>query len=199
MRRQLITGLRVTVVLVVLLGLAYPAAVWAVGQVAFKHRANGSFVTTGGKAVGSALIGQSFSDNDGNPLPQYFQPRPSAAGKGYDATSSGASNLGPLNPKLLDSVAQRAVAYRQLNGLSADAPVPIDAVTASGSGLDPDISIANAADQAPRIAKARSVPVDQVLALVRAHTNGRQWGFLGEKTVNVLNLNLALDRLRTGG
>src|SRR4029077_16363089 len=102
----------------------YPAAVWAVGQVAFKHQANGSFVRSGDNVIGSSLIGQSFADKDGNPIPKYFQPRPSAAGNGYDATSSGGSNLGPSNPKLFDEVKGRVVAYRQLNGLAANAPVP---------------------------------------------------------------------------
>jgi K+-transporting ATPase ATPase C chain len=167
--------------------------------VAFKDKANGSFVKVNGKAVGSALIGERFSDKDGNPLPPYFQPRPSAAGDGYDPTASSATNLGPLNPKLLDAVKARAIAYRQFNGLAPYALVPVDAVTSSGSGLDPDISIANALDQALRVAKARGLPPATVAAVVRAHTNGRQLGFLGEKTVNVLNLNLALDRLSPPG
>jgi K+-transporting ATPase ATPase C chain len=199
MRRQLLTGLRVTVVLVVLLGLVYPAAVWAVGRLAFKERANGSFVRVNDKAVGSALIGQSFSDKDGNPLPAYFQPRPSAAGKGYDPTSSSASNLGPLNPDLLKAVQERVKAYRDFNGLPSDASVPIDAVTASASGLDPDISVANALAQAGRVAKSRHLSPARVAALVSSHVNGRQLGFLGEKTVNVLDLNIALDRLSPPG
>jgi K+-transporting ATPase ATPase C chain len=130
-------------------------------------------------------------------LPKYFHPRPSAAGtNGYDASASGASNLGPTNPGLEKVVADRAAAYRTENGLAADAPVPVDAVTASGSGLDPAISVANARDQAPRVARARSMTVGQVLALVEAHTAGRALGVLGELSVNVLELNLALDGSR---
>jgi K+-transporting ATPase ATPase C chain len=195
LRRQVFTALKMTLVLLVLLCGMYPAAVWAVGQVAFRHKADGSFTTSGGKLVGSSLIGQSFSDKAGNPIPKYFQPRPSAAGDGYDATGSGGSNLGPSNPKLWDEVKTRVIAYRQLNGLSDNAEVPIDGVTASGSGLDPDISIANAMLQAPRVAQVRGLPVATVEALVRGHTDGRPWGVLGEKTVNVLGLNLALDKL----
>jgi K+-transporting ATPase ATPase C chain len=200
MRRQLVTGLVVTVVLTVLLGGAYPLAVWAVGRVAFGHQTDGSFVKANGKVVGSALIGQNFTDRDGNPLGRYFQPRPSAAGtSGYDPTSSGGSNLGPSSPTLLKAVADRAVAYRQFNGLAADAMVPVDAVTASGSGLDPDISVANALDQAARVSGARHLGLDRVLILIHQHTRSRAWGLLGEKTVNVLDLNLVLDRLSPSG
>lgn len=195
MRRQLLTGLSMTIVLTVMLGLVYPLAVFAVGQVAFSHRANGSFVEAAdGTTVGSSLIGQSFLEANGNPLTQYFQPRPSAAGAGYDAMSSSASNLGPGNETLLTSIDERVAAFRQLNALDATAEVPVDAVTASGSGLDPHISLANAKLQSARIASTRSIPLDKVLALVDAHTQGRQWGFLGEKVVNVLELNLDLDR-----
>ena len=195
MRRQLMTGLLATVALLVLTCGVYPMAVWAVGQVAFKHQVDGSFVTAGGKVVGSKLIGQNFTDKDGNPLPQYFQPRPSAAGKnGYDPTASSSSNLGPANPDLLQSVADRVKAYRELNDLQSDALVPVDAVTASGSGLDPDISIANARLQAARVARARGLAVSAVLAAVDRHTEARQLGVLGEKVVNVLELNLDLDR-----
>ncbi len=199
LRRQLFTGLKVTVALLVLLCGVYPAAVWAVGQVAFKHQANGSLVKVNGKAVGSALIGQSFADKDGNPIPKYFQPRPSAAGNGYDAMASGGSQLGPSNPKLWDEVRARVIAYRQLNGLGPNTAVPIDAVTASGSGLDPDISVANALDQTRRVAEARGLSLSAVTNLVHAHADGRPWGVLGEKTVNVLDLNLALDGLSPGG
>ncbi len=193
-RRQLITGLLVTVCLVVLLGGVYPLAVWAVGRVAFSHQTDGSFVRADGRIVGSALIGQPFADKAGNPLPRYFQPRPSSGG--YDAMSSGGTNLGPSNPDLLKAVADRVAAYRAFNGLPTGAPVPEDAVTASGSGLDPDISEANALDQAGRVARARGLPAGRVTALVHAHLDTRAWGFLGENTVNVLDLNLALDRLR---
>jgi K+-transporting ATPase ATPase C chain len=210
-------------------------------------------VKVNGKVVGSSLIGQNFSDKDGNPLPQYFQPRPSAAGKGYDPTSSGGTNLGPSNPNLVgnniddpqnnpyrtpsdpycvpvpatdtsgnpktdsqgnpvyeknsdgtyvcnpNTVPERVLAYRQFNGLAATARVPVDAVTASGSGLDPDISEANALDQASRVASARHLNASQVVALVHQHTNSRPWGMLGENSVNVLDLNVALDRLSPSG
>ena len=197
MRRQLLTGLLMTVVLAVMLGLAYPLAVYGVSQIAFKDKADGSFVKNkDGVVVGSSLIGQSFLDANGNPIAKYFQPRPSAAGtNGYDPLGpSGASNLGPSNQKLLDAVAQRVAAYRELNGLGGDAPVPVDAVTASASGLDPHISVANAKLQAARVAQERGLSIDVVDGLIDKHTEGRQWGFLGEKVVNVLELNLDLDQ-----
>jgi potassium-transporting ATPase KdpC subunit len=195
MRRQLVTGLLVTVVLTVLLGIVYPLVITGISQLTMSSRANGSLVKVGGKVVGSALIGQNFTDAKGNPVPRYFQPRPSAAGNGYDAMASGASNLGPSNTVLINSVAARVVAYRAFNGLGPRDPVPADAVTSSGSGLDPDISEANALDQAPRVARARRLPLPTVLALVHAHVDGRPWGILGEQTVNVLDLNIALDRI----
>ena len=187
MRRQLLVGLRITAVLTVLLGLAYPLAVTAVSQLAFKGRAEGSLVEKDGVVVGSSLLGQNFTE------PGYFHPRPSAAGEGYDPLASGGSNLGPSSQKLLDAVAERVAAVREENGLAADASVPVDAVTASASGLDPQISVAYARLQAPRVAGARKVAVEQVLSLVDEHTQARWWGFLGENGVNVLNLNLALD------
>jgi K+-transporting ATPase ATPase C chain len=141
-----------------------------------------------GQVVGSELIGQNFSSD------RYFQPRPSAAGEsGYDGTASGGSNLGPTNQKLIDAVQERAGAYRRLNGLPSDAPVPGDAVTASASGLDPHISPANAALQAARVARARCLPASRVRALVAQYTEGPQWFIFGEPRVNVLKLNLALD------
>jgi K+-transporting ATPase ATPase C chain len=195
MRRQLLTGLLMTVVLTVMLGLLYPLAVFGLSQVVFKDRATGSLVKNAdGQVVGSSLLGQSFLDADGNAIPKYFQPRPPAAGAGYDPQASGASNLGPSNPKLLDAVAQRVADYRTLNGLDATTPVPVDAVTSSGSGLDPHITVANAKLQAARVATARNLSVDQVAALIAKHTEGRQWGVLGEKVVNVLELNLDLDQ-----
>jgi len=197
MRRQLLTGLLMTVVLTVLVGLAYPLAMTGIAQAFMGHRADGSFVTKNGKVVGSALVGQNFVLKDGAPDPRYFQPRPSAAGEhGYDAMSSGGSNDGPSSSTLLTDVSDRAAAYRKLNGLTASTRVPVDAVTASASGLDPDISVANAQLQAARVARARHFPVDRVLDLVAAHTDDRQLGFLGEQTVNVLDLNLALDQVR---
>jgi potassium-transporting ATPase KdpC subunit len=186
-----------TVVLTILLGFVYPLVVTGISQLSMSKRANGSLVQENGKVVGSSLIGQNFTDAKGNALVQYFQPRPSAAGtSGYDAMSSSGSNLGPSNPTLLDSVAQRVAQYRKLNGLAADVKVPVDAVTASASGLDPQISVANARLQAARVAGVRNLAVAQVLSLIAAHTQGRQLGFLGEQTVNVLDLNLALDRVR---
>ena len=195
MRRQLLPALLMTVLLTVLLGVVYPLVVTGVSQIAFSHRANGSFVKAGNQVVGSSLIGQPFVDASGNPDPRYFQPRPSAAGNGYDAMSSGGSNLGPSNQKLIDAVTDRAAAYRSFNGLAAGAPVPVDAVTASASGLDPDISVANARLQAARVAHQRNLAAGAVMALVDSHVDSRPLGFLGEQTVNVLDLNLALDRL----
>jgi K+-transporting ATPase ATPase C chain len=190
MRRQLLPALVMTLCLTVLLGVVYPLAVSGAAGIFFSHQASGSLVRRNGQVVGSSLLGQNFSD------PKYFWPRPSAAGAaGYDGLASGASNLGPSNPTLLDTVAQRVAAYRSVNRLGPDEVVPVDAVTASGSGLDPDISVANARIQAARVADARGLPTDEVQKLVDAHTNHRQWGVLGEDTVNVLDLNLALDRL----
>jgi K+-transporting ATPase ATPase C chain len=194
MRRQLLTGFLMTIALTILTGLIYPFAVYGVSQVAFKDNADGSFVkNANGQVVGSSLLGQSFLDADGNPDTKYFQPRPSAAGDGYDPQASGGSNLGPSNPKLLDAVTQRVDAYRLFNHLDPGTEVPVDAVTASGSGLDPHISVANAKLQAARVADARGLSVDAVLSLVSKHTQDRAWGFLGEKVVNVLELNLDLD------
>lgn len=189
MRRQLFPALMMTIALTVLTGLMYPLVVTGVAQGLFKARANGSLVKVDGKVVGSSLLGQRFTHD------KYFQPRPSAAGTGYDGLASSASNLGPSNPDLLKTIHDRAVAYRRRNGMSAKAEVPVDAVTASASGLDPDISIANARIQAVRVARVRSLPVAAVLAAIGRHTHNRQWGFLGERAVNVLELNLDLDRL----
>jgi|HubBroStandDraft_6_1064221.scaffolds.fasta_scaffold19446_2 K+-transporting ATPase ATPase C chain len=253
--RHLVASAIMLLGVTLVLGFGYPLVVTGLSQLFFHQQANGSLLYRNGKLVGSALLGQSFTDSKGNPLPQYFQPRPSAAGAGYDASSSGASNLGPSNPLLIgfvpgvntvgldgspsatnpfatradpacvptdpkgnpvtspvpgqkyakasdgsyvcdpNTIPQRAIAYRAFNGLAANASVPVDAVTASGSGLDPDISVQNALDQAPRVARARHLATAQVTALVHRYTQGRQWGFLGEPTVNVLKLNLALDGL----
>jgi K+-transporting ATPase ATPase C chain len=255
LRPQVVPALMLTLVLAVLTGLIYPVVVWGIGQGTMSHRANGSFISRGGKVVGSPLIGQNFSGSDGNADPKYFQPRPSNAGKGYDPTASAASNLGPGDARLIgfqpgfnsvdlngnpsktnpfatsddpycvptdpdgnpvtspsqgqkyamkdgayvcdsNTVPERAAAYRQLNGLAADAVVPADAVTGSDSGLDPDISVANAELQAPRVAKTRGLAVETVLAAIHSHVNGLTFGFLGEKTINVLDLNLALDNMK---
>jgi potassium-transporting ATPase KdpC subunit len=256
MRRQIVASLTALLGLTLLLGFGYPLAVTGISQLFFRNAADGSLLYSHGKLVGSALLGQSFTDSKGNPLPQYFQPRPSAAGAGYDGASSGASNLGPSNPLLIGFVAgvntvglngrpsatnpfataadpacvpldlagnpatspapgqrflktaagayecdpntvpERTVAFRLFNGLAPAAAVPVDAVTASASGLDPDISVANALDQAPRVARVRHLPASEVLSLVRQYTTGPQWGFLSESTVNVLELNLALEGLR---
>ncbi len=255
MRRHLLASVVMLLGVTIALGFGYPLLVTGLSQLLFRNQANGSLVYRNGKLVGSSLLGQSFTNSKGDPLPQYFQSRPSAAGSGYDGASSGASNLGPSNPLLVgfvpgvntvsltgkpsavnpfatpadpacvpvdpqgvpvtsptpgqryarnpdgsyvcdpSTIPERAIAYRKFNGLPAGASVPIDAVTASASGLDPDISIQNALDQAPRVARARHLPARLVIALVRSCTQGRQWGFLGEPTVNVLELNLALDRL----
>ena len=184
------TSLLLTLVFAVLLCGAYPLAVWAGAQLFFPAKANGSLVTEAdGTVRGSALLAQSFTTD------KYFQPRPSAAGTGYDATSSGGTNLGPTSQKLNDSIKAAVAAYRTSNGLAADAPVPADAVTSSGSGLDPHISVSNAHLQAARVAKARSLPVDKVQELIAAHTNGPDLGIVGEAGVNVLLLNVALDQL----
>ncbi len=254
-RRQLITGLLMTVVLTVLVGFAYPLLVTGISQLTMSKRANGSLVKVNGKVVGSSLIGQSFADKDGNPLAKYFQPRPSSGG--YDAMASGGTNYGPSNPNLIgnvpgvvtgddgkpittnvyatkadpycvpvqatdkdgndvtdsagnavyeknkdgsyvcdpDTVPERVLAYRAFNGLAPTVKVPADAVTSSASGLDPQISVANARLQAARVAKARSLTVAQVNSAIAAHTQGRPLGVLGEQTVNVLELNLALDQM----
>ena len=258
LRRQLVTGLLMTIVLTVLLGFAYPLVVTGISQLTMSKRANGSLVKADGKVVGSSLIGQSFADKDGNPLPRYFQPRPSNAGDGYDAMASAGSNFGPSNPNLIgnvpgvvfgddgkplttnvyataadpycvpvqatdkdgndvtdsagnpvyernkdgsyvcdpNTVPERVLAYRSFNGLAANVKVPSDAVTSSASGLDPQISVANARLQADRVARARHLTLEQVSAAIVAHTQGRQLGVLGEQTVNVLELNLALDQMR---
>jgi len=174
--------------LTLITGAAYPAVMLGVGRLFFPDQANGSLVSRGGVVVGSSLIGQAFS------RPEYFQPRPSAAGSGYDATQSSGTNLAPANPKLIAQVGQAAAAYRARNGLSAEAPAPIDAVTSSASGLDPDISPRNAALQVPRIARARGVAPALVRRLVAANTLGPDLGFIGAARVSVLRLNLALDR-----
>lgn len=189
--RNWITELRtsflaVLALAVILCGL-YPLTAWVLAHGLFSGKADGSLITRDGAVLGSSLIGQEFSS------PRYFHPRPSAAGRGYDAERSGGTNLGPLSRNLVDEVERRVAAYRAENGLPAGTPVPADAVTSSGSGLDPHISPENARLQAGRVAGARGVPEEKVLELVEAYTAGRTLGILGQPRVNVLRLNLALD------
>lgn len=184
---ELRASIAATLLLAVLCCGIYPVAVWAVGQVLFSGKANGSLVKVDGKVAGSSLLAQGFT------APKYFHPRPSAAGQGYDAASSSGTNLGPTSKKLIEDVKQRVADYRTENGLSSDTPVPADAVTSSASGLDPHISVRNALLQAARVAKARGIGEKDVLAKVEAHTEGRSLGLLGESRVNILTLNLSLD------
>lgn len=265
MRRQFVPAVLSMIVFTLLLGVGYSLLVIGVAQIpGLSDKADGSLVQRGGKNVGSSLIGQAFVDKKGNPIPKYFQSRPSAAAgvdatteAGYDPTLSSGSNLGPSNPALVgfipgfntvdlkgnssktnpfaspddpycvpddkdgkavvsptadtqykknddgsyvcdtNTVPQRTLAYRELNDLSANVKVPVDAVTASASGLDPDISVANARLQAKRVAAERNLPVARVRQLIDSHTSGRDLGILGEKTVNVLELNLALDQQKS--
>lgn len=183
----------------VVAGIAYPLATTGVAQLVFRNQAQGSLIERGGQAVGSAVVGQNFTK------PEYFHPRPSTTvgpdpadssktvDQPYNAASSGASNQGAISKKLIDQVTARAEAYRKENGLAPNAPVPVDAVTASGSGLDPEISVANAKLQIERVAKARGVSADQISTLLAQQTSQRQLGVLGDPRVNVLQLNLALD------
>ena len=199
--------MRITVILLLIVSGVYPLIVWGVSQAAFRHQANGSLITdASGKVVGSELLGQGFSK------PEYFHPRPSAAGNGYDPTASSGTNLGPTSDKLIngihkpktadgkddpsdfDGVKDLAAAYRTENGMASGALVPVDAVTRSASGLDPQISPANADLQMARVARARGITVDDVRSVVKENTQGRSLGILGEPGVNVLEANLALDK-----
>jgi K+-transporting ATPase ATPase C chain len=184
---ELRASIAATLLLAVLCCGIYPAVVWAVGQGLFSHKANGSLLRVDGKVAGSSLLAQGFT------APNYFHPRPSAAGQGYDAAGSSGTNLGPTSKKLIEDVKQRVASFRTENGLAPDARVPADAVTSSASGLDPHISVRNATLQAARVAKARGIGEKDVLAKVGAHTEGRTLGLLGEPRVNVLTLNLSLD------
>ncbi|MHB1460434.1 MAG: potassium-transporting ATPase subunit KdpC [Armatimonadota bacterium] len=187
MGRHTSIAIRMALVTMVVLGILYPLVMTGLAQLLFSRQANGSLVRVNGKLIGSELIGQQFADA------AYFQSRPSAAGKGYDAVSSGGSNLGPTSKVLLETIADRSKAVRLQNPAVDAGQVPVDMVTASGSGLDPDISVANAYAQVPRVAKARGTSAERVKQLVTEHITQRELGFLGEPRVNVLRINLALD------
>jgi potassium-transporting ATPase KdpC subunit len=188
MLSQLWPALRINIFLTILLGVAYPLAVTGVSQIIFPHQANGSMITKGDRVIGSELIGQNFT------RPEYFQPRPSAAGNdGYDPTASGGFNYGPTNQKLIDRVKASVDKFHKENP-DYQGPIPADMLTGSGSGLDPDISPASAQAQAPRVAKARGISPDQLNQLVAQYTKSADLGLLGEPRVNVLKLNLALDQ-----
>jgi K+-transporting ATPase ATPase C chain len=193
--KNLFTELRAAVMVTLIFAVVccglYTLVVFGVAQVFFHNQANGSLIVDkDGTVRGSKLLGQQFTAD------KYFQSRPSAAGNGYDATSSGGSNLGPTSSNLVTTITQRIADYRTQNGMATNTPVPADAVTASGSGLDPHISLRNAELQAPRVAKTRNLPVEKVLTLVRANTDSASLGLLGEPGVNVLELNLGLDKLQ---
>lgn len=186
---------RAMALLTLALGVGYTLLITGIGQFVLPAQANGSIVINQeGDAVGSALIGQSFTDEDGNPLPEYFQPRPSAAGDGYNGGASSGSNYGPENEDLIAAITQRKTQVAEFNGVTED-EVPVDAVTASSSGLDPHISPEYAAIQIKRVAEARGIPSQNVNAMVMAHTQGPDLGYLGESRVNVLELNIALGEL----
>jgi K+-transporting ATPase ATPase C chain len=199
--RQHIAALRMLLALTVLCGIIYPVVMWGVAQAAFKNQADGSLVTVNGKVVGSSLLCQEFVDSKGNPLPQYFQPRPSNAVNSNDKTDygcdpgfSGAANLGPNNSTLLTTVKQLQQQISKFDNVPV-AQIPADAVTSSGSGLDPDISPQYAAIQVARVAAARHLPAATVQSLVSKYTQGRNIGILGEPRVDVVTLNIALDEL----
>ncbi|HEY2476413.1 MAG TPA: potassium-transporting ATPase subunit KdpC [Candidatus Cybelea sp.] len=189
MIKHLGTALRVTVISIVLFGLIYPLVMTGLAQILFPRQANGSMVTVNGNVVGSAIIGQLWTE------PQHFHGRPSAAGKGYDPTSTGGTNLGPTSKKLI-AATKATIAALEKENPGANGPPPIDLVTSSGSGIDPDISPEAAYWEAPRVANARGISVSSVNAIIAKHVEGRTFGFLGEPRINVLELNLALDGLR---
>jgi K+-transporting ATPase ATPase C chain len=194
MLHQLRPAIALLLLMTAITGIAYPLVVTGIAQVAFQEKADGSLIERDDQVVGSELIGQSFVDPDtGETLPGYFRGRPSAAGSGYDAAASSGSNLGPTNPELIDRVTADIAIIRRENNLPNDAQVPVDLVTASGSGLDPDISPASAELQIARVAQQRGITDDQVRAIVDENTSGRTLGVLGEPRVNVLKVNIALD------
>ena len=186
MWQEILPGLRIKLLMTILLGVAYPLAITGICQLVFPHQANGSLLTRGGNVIGSELLGQNFAKAE------YFQPRPSAAGTGYDATSSGGSNFGPTNQKLIDRVKVSLDKFRKENP-DYTGPIPADLVTASASGLDPHVSPDSARAQATRVAKAREITSDEVNGLILRFTESPDLGILGEPRVNVLALNLALD------
>ncbi len=191
----LFIGIRIILLLTVLLGIAYPLLITGIGQAIFPQQANGSLVqTSDGEVAGSSLIGQRFEAADGSPLPQYFQPRPSAAGDGYDPTASSGSNLGPESPDLMAQIMERKSQIARFNGVQ-ESDVPVDAVTASGSGLDPHISAEYARIQVKRVAEERGLSPETVTVTIEKFTTGRDLGIFGESTVNIVELNLALDQL----
>jgi K+-transporting ATPase ATPase C chain len=196
--RQYWVALRALLIFTVVLGVVYPLVVTGIGQLVTPAQANGSTVSYQGKVVGSSLIGQSFTDKKGNPLPQWFQSRPSAAGDGYDGGASSGSNLGPNNPDLVKAIEGRKSVIEKVDGVAAS-QIPADALTASGSGLDPHISPAYAQLQVDAVAKARGISPDAVKKLVESHTQARDLGYLGEPTVNVLQLNIALATMDPAG
>jgi K+-transporting ATPase ATPase C chain len=190
--RQLRPAFLALALFTAILGLAYPLVVTAIAQIGWRDAADGALIERDGVVVGAKLIGQPFAS------PQYFHPRPSAAGDGYDSASSSGSNLGPTNPEFLATVRERVVTYRAENGLGDDVLVPADAVTASASGLDPHISVRNAELQAARVADMRDMALDEVFAAIAEHTSDRVLGVLGDPGVNVLELNIALDAAGDG-
>jgi len=194
MRKQLFTAIRALLVFTLVLGVGYPLVITAIGQLALPAQANGSLVKVDGTVVGSALIGQSFTDADGTALPEWFQSRPSAAGDGYDGGASSGSNYGPENEDLVQAIGERQAAITDRDGVTV-AQIPADAVTASGSGLDPDISPEYARLQVARVAAARGLDASAVARLVESMIAKRDLGYLGEPRVNVLRLNIALMEL----
>ena len=186
---HLAAALIYTVVSVIVFGLIYPLAMTGIAQLLFPHQAKGSMISVGGKPVASAIVGQLWAK------PQYFHGRPSAAGKGYDATSTGGTNLGPTSKKLIDATRQTIEALRKENP-DATMPIPMDLITSSGSGIDPEISPEGAHYQAPRVARARGLTAAEVDALIDRHVQPRTFGIIGEPRVNVLELNMALDAMK---